>query len=290
MTCRPVTNLPGYADLYRSFYSYEQKHRSFGQCNLIHIPCRDAGSFVEPAVAGPSLQISLQPGVGTATLNFGAGRFKVALNQPTFVLGAADVPCEYIIPHQIDLFVVEFPRAFLDETHGVHPTGAERLHTAASNDRLVIDAAQRLWTLGRAATAIEADTLAAALWFLLSHSVGADHPRRSTGGLAAWQERRATEYLGDNMADEVRLDTLAYVAGLSTFHFARQFKKSTGLAPHAYLRRLRSTRARELLASTDLSIGEIAGSVGYDTPQAFARMFRAEVGVSPSVYRRERRL
>jgi len=48
-------------------------------------------------------------------------------------------------------------------------------------------------------------------------------------------------------------------------------------------------RAREQLTATDLPITEIAASVGYATPQAFARMFRAEVGESPSRYRRERR-
>jgi len=105
------------------------------------------------------------------------------------------------------------------------------------------------------------------------------------GGLASWQERRATEYLSDNLAEDVSLETLAGVAGLSTFHFARQFKRSTGVPPHAFLRRLRCEKAKELLANTDLSIGEIGATVGYETPQAFARMFRVEVGVSPSEYR-----
>jgi len=109
------------------------------------------------------------------------------------------------------------------------------------------------------------------------------------GGLAGWQERRATEYLASHMAEDVTLDALAGVAGLSTFHFARQFKQSTGLPPHAYLRRLRCGRAKDLLIATDLSITEIAAKVGYETPQAFARMFRAETGASPSDYRRGRR-
>jgi AraC-like DNA-binding protein len=52
---------------------------------------------------------------------------------------------------------------------------------------------------------------------------------------------------------------------------------------------LRCEKAQELLLATDLSIGDVAAAVGYETPQAFARMFRAEVGASPSDWRRERR-
>jgi AraC-like DNA-binding protein len=111
---------------------------------------------------------------------------------------------------------------------------------------------------------------------------------RSRSGLAPWQQRRATEYLADHLSAAVTLTDIAQTAGLSAFHFARMFKKSTGSPPHAYQRRLRCQKAKELLTLTDLGVGDIAAAVGYDTPQAFARMFRSEVGVSPSEYRRER--
>lgn len=117
----------------------------------------------------------------------------------------------------------------------------------------------------------------------------ANLPNMSRGGLASWQERRTIEYLHGHLAEDVAIEQLASVAHLSTFHFARSFKQSTGLAPHAYLRRLRCEQAKGLLTATDLPVTEIAPRVGYETPQAFARMFRAEVGVSPSKYRRERR-
>ena len=73
---------------------------------------------------------------------------------------------------------------------------------------------------------------------------------------------------------------------ISPFHFARMFKQTIGVPPHAYQRRARCEKAQELLLNSDLSIIEIAGIVGYETPQAFARMFRAEIGQSPSAWRR----
>jgi AraC family transcriptional regulator len=111
----------------------------------------------------------------------------------------------------------------------------------------------------------------------------------SRGGLAPWQERRVNEFMSLNLADDVALSELAALVGLSTFHFARMFKKTTGLPPHGYLRQLRCEKAKELLNTTNLPITEISAEVGYDTPQAFARMFRAEIGASPSDYRRQLR-
>lgn len=95
------------------------------------------------------------------------------------------------------------------------------------------------------------------------------------------------EYMSTHLAEDVSLTSLASIARLSNFHFARCFKTSVGVPPHAYLRRLRCQRAKSLLVQTQLPIGEIAAEVGYETPQAFARMFRSEVGTSPSEYRRD---
>ncbi len=96
------------------------------------------------------------------------------------------------------------------------------------------------------------------------------------------------EHLHTHLADDVTLAELAALTGLSTFHFARAFKKSTGLPPHAYLRALRRDKAQRLLEETALSITEIAFEVGYESGQALARAFRRETGVSPGEYRRER--
>ena len=109
---------------------------------------------------------------------------------------------------------------------------------------------------------------------------------RAVGGLAPWALRRCCEHLESHLAEEVELGELAALAKLSPFHFARMFKASTGLPPHAYQRRLRCERAQALLRETDLPVTEIALAVGYATPQAFARMFLAETGTTPSAWRR----
>jgi AraC-like DNA-binding protein len=109
------------------------------------------------------------------------------------------------------------------------------------------------------------------------------------GGLAPWQVRRTTEYMQSNLGRNIALRELAELVGLSPFHFARAFKQSVGDPPHRYLARRRIERACELLAGSDLSVIEIAAQLGYEAPGALSRMFRREIGLSPSDYRRRAR-
>lgn len=107
------------------------------------------------------------------------------------------------------------------------------------------------------------------------------------GGLAPWQLRQATEFLQDHLGDDVSIEELARITDLSRYHFMRAFKQSTGKTLVQTLIDLRVEKAREMLENTNLPVSEIAAQVGYDAPQAFARVFRRETGIAPSQYRRE---
>lgn len=109
------------------------------------------------------------------------------------------------------------------------------------------------------------------------------------GGLAPWQLRRATEMITASAGVDIPLATLASEVGLSPFHFARAFKTSTGLPPHAWQRARRIDLAKALLETSDLPVTEIALEVGYESSQALARLFQRSVGVSPSQWRRDHR-
>lgn len=81
------------------------------------------------------------------------------------------------------------------------------------------------------------------------------------------------------------LDDLAKEAGLSRASFARQFSAIVGEPPHAYLTRWRMGVASQLLANTDLRIGEIAARVGYQSEFSFSRAFKRMRGIAPTGYR-----
>ena len=76
--------------------------------------------------------------------------------------------------------------------------------------------------------------------------------------------------------------TLAAVANFSPFHFMRVYRALAGESLGATVQRLRLARAAHLLAESAAPVSEIAGRVGFETPQAFARAFRQHFGVAPS--------
>lgn len=109
------------------------------------------------------------------------------------------------------------------------------------------------------------------------------------GGLSSGAMRRVREYIEAHIGDSIELAALAAVAGLSMFHFARQFKESTGVTPHSYLVRRRIERAQQMLAESDLSLSEIAFRTGFSDQSHLTRHFRQTVGVTPAELRRLRR-
>jgi len=105
------------------------------------------------------------------------------------------------------------------------------------------------------------------------------------GGLPPSVLRRVREYIEAHLENNVSLEVLAGIAGLSLSHFARAFKQSEGVAPHDYLMRRRVHRALELLAGTDLPVSAIACASGFSDQSHLARRFRQHFGITPSRYR-----
>jgi AraC family transcriptional regulator len=108
----------------------------------------------------------------------------------------------------------------------------------------------------------------------------------SHGGLAPWQQKRVTEFIEEHLADDLSLATLAGLARLSPFHFARAFKQTLGTPPHRYHTERRIDRAKNLLASDVLSVTEIALAVGFGETSSFTAAFRRLTGRTPSAFRR----
>ena len=105
------------------------------------------------------------------------------------------------------------------------------------------------------------------------------------GGLSPGAMRRVREYVEVHLGESIDLSMLAGVAGLSMHHFARQFKQSAGVTPHAYLTQKRVERAREMLVQTDLPLAEIAFAVGFFDQGHLARHFRHMLGTTPREFR-----
>lgn len=92
------------------------------------------------------------------------------------------------------------------------------------------------------------------------------------------------EYLEDNYAENVSLEQLARMVGLSTEHLVRVFTAQMGLPPHTYQTQIRISRAKTLLAK-GYSIADVAQGVGFADQAHFTRHFKRLNGVTPGIYR-----
>jgi AraC family transcriptional regulator len=107
------------------------------------------------------------------------------------------------------------------------------------------------------------------------------------GGLGSARLRRIKELVRAKMEDDLSLDEMAQSVGLSTAHFARMFRKSTGETPHQFVLRQRIERAKAMLRAPDARVLDVAVACGFKTQQHFAQAFCDVCGVSPTRYRQD---
>jgi AraC-like DNA-binding protein len=97
-----------------------------------------------------------------------------------------------------------------------------------------------------------------------------------------WAARRIID---ERFAEPLTVDQLARAAGLSRYHFIRSFRRAFGCTPGRYLRERRLTRARQLLASSDLPVTDVCFAVGFESLGSFCTLFRRSEGETPAAYR-----
>jgi len=97
--------------------------------------------------------------------------------------------------------------------------------------------------------------------------------------------RKASGFVLRHLADPIGPLELAQFVGISASRLGRLFRKEFGISPRTFIENQRMTRARQLLAMTDLPIKAVAAEIGFASEFYFANRFRQAVGTSPSGYR-----
>lgn len=128
---------------------------------------------------------------------------------------------------------------------------------------------------------------AIAVALINSHAAACRPAEIYGGGLGSSRLRRIKELVDAKLEDDLSLDEMAQSIGLSTAHFARMFRKSTGETAHQFVRRQRIARAKSMLRDRATRILDVAVACGFKTQQHFAQVFRDTCGISPTAYRRE---
>lgn len=138
---------------------------------------------------------------------------------------------------------------------------------------------------------IFSDSLATALSvYLASHFSEVDNrPRQMRGGIPQRRLRNLIDFIEAYIDADIRLEDMAALVNLSPYHFAREFKRTTGITPHRYIINRRLERAREWLTQEKHSIAEIANEFGFADQSHLTRLFKRQFGLTPTDYIRSSR-
>jgi AraC family transcriptional regulator len=122
---------------------------------------------------------------------------------------------------------------------------------------------------------------------LIRHLLAPRRPARDPDGALPRRRLQAVvAYIEDHLDASLTLEELAAVAHLSPYHFARQFKRTTGLPPHQFVIARRVERARQFLQEDgDLPLAQVAARAGFSDQTQFSRHFKRLVGVTPGRFR-----
>lgn len=93
------------------------------------------------------------------------------------------------------------------------------------------------------------------------------------------------EFMKSNFTRNLRIEDFAYLKGMSTSSFKRNFEKTFDTTPARWLREERVKKAGYLLEVSDKNINEIAMEVGFESPSHFIQVFKAYYGVTPGKFR-----
>ncbi|WP_372659499.1 helix-turn-helix domain-containing protein [Hydrogenophaga sp.] len=268
-------------------------HSAWAGLPMMKVPLPGSAEVINHAVIHPSLAIALS-GRGKRTYRSGIHVRELYSAERMFELYGEG----YCIDHGRwegvpgEVLGVQFPTQLVNGLLHAH-SGGFRLPTAHElfDDRLV-GLALSLWSEAEAGGplgTLYAQGLTLALLGFLGEQHGAwSHQGnvRSTAKMSMADRTLVRDYIEQHMASDLSVVTLAELVRVSPAHFARAFKATFDISPHAYVTERRIESARWMLHSErGRSLAEIAGSVGFSSQSHFTEAFRRRMGVTPGRWR-----
>lgn len=109
-------------------------------------------------------------------------------------------------------------------------------------------------------------------------------------GLTPRQVGQVTDFVLAHLEQDLSLSALAEQIGFSPYHFARQFRRTTGESPHQFVLSQRVERAKQLLQETELPLAQVALTSGFANQSHLTQAFKRALGLTPASYRAEHRI
>lgn len=112
-------------------------------------------------------------------------------------------------------------------------------------------------------------------------------PLKSVGKGPAYQIHQVIAYIRDHLADDLSVEKLSSVAGISPLYFSEAFKRHQGVTPHKYILLKRIDWAKELLSTTSLPIATVAQETGFSSQGHLTTTFSRLLGMTPWEFRKQ---
>jgi len=152
----------------------------------------------------------------------------------------------------------------------------------------ILDAALQIWDEDQAEAKSQIKAAAAMLRSDVDELPMRATPAGPAGhGLAPWQVRKVRAFIDASLDSKIRLQDCASQTRLSANHFSRAFKATFGTTVLDYIHRRRVERSQQLMLTSEQPLSQIALSCGFADQAHYCRVFRAVVGLSPNVWRRQ---
>ncbi len=129
-------------------------------------------------------------------------------------------------------------------------------------------------------------TLAIAARLVTRHSSLTNGVEQRNGGLTGHRLKQVLSFIEEELAEDLSLEKIAAIAGVSSSHLNSLFRSSMGMPAHQYVIQRRVERAKTLLLQNGLSITEIALEVGFAHQSHLARHMRRSLGLAPRAIKR----
>ncbi len=98
------------------------------------------------------------------------------------------------------------------------------------------------------------------------------------------------DYISHKYSEPIHITDIADYCSLDRSYLSKIFKTATNYSPQEYLIRYRLKKAKQLLKDTDIPIQHVAYAVGYNDPFSFSKIFKKELGITPSEYRNNKNI
>ncbi|SCK10192.1 Transcriptional regulator containing an amidase domain and an AraC-type DNA-binding HTH domain [Variovorax sp. HW608] len=283
-----------YADFCRAspYAVFPQEHRYSEGRLAFHMMTIDQADhdFVDPSVPETVIALPIEVASGsTWSWDMGKGWHRESARPGRMLALPEETESRWEVKGKRKLLLLAVPRRTVQRILSADSaTNVEEAFRPLSleswEDPLAQGLMLRIWEALAGSHRIDQLLVDGALMTIIAHLVqraGGAQPAERSVALPSWRLKRVCEYVDAHLSEDLDVETLAELAGLSVRHFSRAFTRQLGQTPHRWLMSRRTERALELLADEHMSLAHVADSCGFANQSHLTKVLKQETGYTP---------